>query len=254
MDFKGDIYNHFGEKVSKTLREVSLLKEKITKLLKKNPIIPKGAIPFEIDYRDIKGSTYKSFNAFTQSTDPHFTDRVVFPISDINDNVIGFIGRFLHSNANPKYKVVPSKTKLPLYPQKISHIHNSIIIVEGIFDMLNLHDKGLYNTVTGFGISRGQLPSWKHARRRKDKIEQVKEEFSVYALQGIDKIYVMYDGDEPGQEAAKGLVEALDGQFVVENIEISKGEDPGEFTAERVDALRKLLYENSSSGQMSQQH
>lgn len=249
--FKGNIFDHFGEKVNKAILKSEKLKEKISSLLRKNPKLPAGAMPFEIEYRGIKGETYQHFDAFMQSTDEHFVDRLVFPITDMNDDVVGFIGRYMHSDADPKYKVVPSKTKLPMFPAKPEPVQGSIIIVEGIFDMLNLYDKGLPNAVTGFGISRGQLPSWKHARRRHNKIDKVREEFSIYKLQGITRIYVMYDGDEPGQEAADGLIEILSEDFIIDKIEIGKGEDPGEFTAEKVKALRELLYESSDSGQVS---
>ena len=249
--FRGDVFQHFGEKVDKLVLKSHSLKEKILKLLVRNPLIPKGAIGFELDYRGIRAETFKHFNAFTHSTEPDFVDRVVFPITDISDDLIGFIGRFLHSNADPKYKVHPRKTKLPMYPVKVKHIQNSIIVVEGIFDMLNLYDKGLYNVVTGFGISRGQLPKVKYYKRRLKKIEEIIEEFSTYKLQGITKIYVMYDGDAPGMEAAAGLKEILKDDFIVDTIDIADGEDPGDFTAEKVRALRDLLYENSSSGQVS---
>jgi DNA primase len=252
--FRGDVFEHFGEKVNKVILKVQELKDKIHALLVKNPLMPRGAQPFEIEYRGISASTYATFNAFTQSTDSHFVDRVVFPITDINNDLIGFIGRYIHSDADPKYKVVPSKTKLPLYPIKVEAIQNSIIVVEGIFDMLNLYDKGLTNVVTGFGISRGQLPKMKYRRRRERKAQEVLEDFSLYKLQGITRVYIMFDGDEPGKEAAAGLKEILKNDFICDTIDIENGEDPGKFTKEKVEALKDLLYENSGSGQMSSQH
>lgn len=248
--FKGDVFAHFGEKVSKNFKAVHFLKEKISKLLVKNPIMPKGAIPFALSYRNISPATYLKFKAFTQSTNPDFVDRLVIPVTDINNKLVGFIGRYMHTNVDPKYKIVPA-VKLPLYPSKVHAIENSIIVVEGMFDMLNLHDKGLTNVVTGFGISRGQLPTWKTNKRRKEKIQEVIEDFSIYKLQGISKIYIMFDGDEAGKLAAQGLVECLKHEFSVDTIDLRDGEDPGDFTTERVNALRSLLYENSSSGQVS---
>jgi len=242
--FRGDIFDYYGEKVNRTITKVQNLKDKIFKLLVRNPLMPKGAQTFEIEYRGIKGSTYSTFNAFTLSNDPDFVDRVVFPITDINDALVGFMGRYLHSDADPKYKVKPSKTRLPLYPAKVDAVQNSIIVVEGIFDMLNLYDKGLPNVITGFGISRGQLP--KRYKKKEAKIVEILEEFAVYKLQGITKVFILYDGDDPGREAAEGLKTILKNEFICDTIDIEEGEDPGEFSEEKVTALRNFLYEENN--------
>ena len=46
---------------------------------------------------------------------------------------------------------------MPFCPAKVKPIQNRVILVEGIFDALNLWDKGLKNTVCCFGT---QQVSW----------------------------------------------------------------------------------------------
>ena len=51
----------------------------------------------------------------------------------------------------PKYLISPPQAKLPLYPASVKPIKGRVILVEGIFDMINLFDKGLPNAICCFG-------------------------------------------------------------------------------------------------------
>jgi len=75
--------------------------------------------------------------------------------------------------------------KLPLCPAKPKMIQNRIILVEGIFDALNLWDKGLKNAVCCFGTQ---------------SVDWVK--LSILKMQGATAVDIMFDGDEAGQLAA----------------------------------------------------
>lgn len=237
--FGGDIFEYFSINKEKFIDiKINEIKDKIQNLLAQKSIpMPLDAIPFKDDFRGIKGSTYELFGAFTTETLRGMEGRLVFPIKDIQGNIIAFQGRYMYSELDPKYKFYPEHTTVQFHPMIPKPIDNSIILVEGIFDMINLWDKGLHNAVTSFGISLGTV------KRRQKKV-LVADRFNIFKLQGIDTVWIMYDGDERGIDAAEGLMENLkqSRKFFVDTIDLQDGQDPGEFTLEDVKGLKEQLY------------
>jgi len=237
--FGGDIFDYYSINKEKFIDiKVNELKDKIKHLLAQKSIpMPIDAIPFKSDFRDIKSSTYEAFGAFTTETLRGMEGRIVFPILDIQGNIIAFQGRYMYSDLDPKYKFYPEHTTVQFHPIIPKPINNSIIIVEGIFDMLNLWDKGLHNAVTSFGINLGAV-------KNRTKKALVADKFNVFKLQGIETIWVMYDGDERGKLAAEGLKENLKAsrKYFVDTIDLDDGMDPGNFTIDDVNNLKEQLY------------
>jgi len=237
--FGGDIFELYGINKEKFIDiKVAEIRDKIQKLLSQKSIpMPIDASPFTEDFRGIKGSTYEAFGAFTTEKINSLEGRLVFPIQDILGNIIAYQGRYMYSNLDPKYKFYPEHTTVQFHPMIPKPINNSIIIVEGIFDMLNLWDKGLYNAVTSFGINLGTV-------KRRAKKAKVVERFDMFKLQGIDTIWIMYDGDERGRVASEGLKETLKDsrKFFVDTIDLEDGMDPGELTTDDIIKLKETLY------------
>ena len=95
----------------------------------------------------------------------------------------------------------------------------------GIYDAINLHDKGLTNAVCCFGTNNINV----------DKL-------SMLSIQGVSRIDIFFDGDEAGQKAAekvKGLCEKAD--LISRNIHL-EGTDPGALTASKIKKLKRKLY------------
>jgi len=232
--YSGSIYKLFG--IHRNLLDVRVqaLQEKIRKINKPAIYIPLGAEYFRNDYRGISSKTFEKFKAFTLPGDKDWDGRLVFPITDINDDIVCFQGRYLFSKVSPKYLTKPEGTNLPLFPASPEIIEGSIIVVEGLFDMLNLYDKGLTNAVCAFGVS---LTS------KSDKYNvKVKQRFAQYKLQGVNKIYIMFDGDKAGKDGAKKLYNALKDNFVVEDLELPEDTDPGSLSTEDINSLKEYLY------------
>ena len=74
-----------------------------------------------------------------------YVGRIVFPVRDISGRIVAFNGRHT-TGGTPKYMISPAGAKMPLFPV-VEPIQGSVILVEGIFDMINLHDKGLTNAI-----------------------------------------------------------------------------------------------------------
>lgn len=224
--FSGNIFNHFGEKANwlqiRRDKLKSLISDKLTETTGLQ--IPRAAVPFERDWRGISAETFKSFGAFEHTT-PEFLGRVVFPVKNITGKISAFIGRHT-GDAVPKYRVSPEKAKMPLFPANVKPINGRIILVEGIFDMLNLHDKGLTNAVCAFGVNQVD-----------------KEKVNILKIQGVTGIDIFFDNDEAGQKAAISLQEFLEtNELIVRNITFKSVKDPGDLTASKVFKLKEKLY------------
>jgi DNA primase len=128
------------------------------------------------------------------------------------------------SGGVPKYMITPSKAKMPLFPI-VTPIQSSVILVEGIYDMINLHDKGLTNAVCCFGTNNINI-----------------EKLQMLSMQGVTRIDVFFDGDEAGQKASekvKELCEKVD--LISRNVHL-KGTDPGALTIPQIEKLKRKLY------------
>jgi len=151
-----------------------------------------------------------------------FRNRIIFPILDVSNQVIGFGGRVL-DDALPKYLNSPetavynkSRSLYGLNRAK-SHCRKSgkVYIVEGYFDLLTLHQNGIENSVATLGTA---LTS-EHLRVLKGFAEQA---------------VLIFDSDEAGIKASKrstGLFrqESVEGRIVV----LPTGYDPDAFLRER---------------------
>lgn len=237
--YSGNLFTRFNIYHNNLNTKVQKLKDKIKDLMNNKLTMPLGYHPFHKDYRGISKETYKHFNAFT-CNDEKMSNKVIIPITDIFGDINYFIGRELYTDQEPRYTIFPRDANLGLFPAKPELIDNSIILVEGIFDMLNLWDKGLTNAVCTFGTSFGSV-------KKKAKKLKVLEKITPYILQGATKIYIMYDADEPGLDAAENLASILEEYVNVEVISLPDDSDPGDLTQDFVNKIKSRLYESSNN-------
>lgn len=236
--FKTNIYKYFGVLSGNQVNiRIAKLKEKINtlKLSTVGLEYPDQMVPFTHVFRGISKETLKLFCAFQLSGESKdmrgFEDRIIFPIKDITGKIVMFLGRHTLSSGNPKYLNYPSGVTIPLYPTKIRS--KSIVLVEGIFDMLNCYDKGLHNVVCTFGTNTLQ--------------KDTRLKLLPYKTQGVEKVYLMFDGDDAGREATKKLKPLLEEcEFEVEVITLEDGQDPGELSQDYVDSIREYI--NAKTG------
>ena len=222
--YKGNLFVHFGEKASFLHLRRELLKKKIREKRAESVGLPfpRSALPYVGNWRNIKPETYRKFEAFQEHES--FIGRIVFPIRDMSGRIVAFNARHM-TGGTPKYLISPPGARMPLYPAKVEPIQGSVILVEGIYDMVNLHDKGLTNAVCCFGTRN----------INEDKL-------SILRLQGVERAVIFFDGDEAGQSAAvnvKDMCERID--LLTVNVNIPDT-DPGGLTEAQVDKLKKKLY------------
>ncbi|MGN0317578.1 MAG: DNA primase [Lachnospira sp.] len=158
-----------------------------------------------------------------------FWNRVIFPIMDINNKVIGFGGRVM-GEAKPKYLNSP-ETKLfdksrNLYGLNIARTarKNNLIICEGYMDVISMHQAGFSQAVASLGTAL--TPG--HARLMK---------------RYTDNVLITYDSDEAGVKAALRAIPILkEAGLSTKVIDLRPYKDPDEFIkALGVDAFQERI-------------
>lgn len=223
-EYKGNVFFLYGEKVNQLQLRRDLLKRSIAQKRSESVglELPRGYEPYSGDWRGIKPETYTKFEAF-QHHNTDFIGRIVFPIRGVSGNIVAFNGRHT-SNTLPKYKISPVGAKLPLYP-KVNARDGKIILVEGIYDMVNLHDKGLTNAVCSFGTKNVS-----------------EEKLQILKMQGVEGVDIFFDGDDAGQKASKIIADMCEKVgLTTRNVHLN-GTDPGELSETSVIKLMRKLY------------
>jgi len=148
-----------------------------------------------------------------------FRDRLMFPIHNAKGSVIGFGGRVLSSQDNPKYLNSPetplfskSKELYGLYHcRKYSRKINSILVVEGYMDVIALHQQGITNVVATLGTAT--TPAHLQILSR-----------------SAETIVFCFDGDKAGRDAAwkalKTSLPSITSGLIIKFLILPEGEDP----------------------------
>lgn len=227
--FKGNLFTHFGAPESPLEVKIHRIKEKIAKARAQTVGIqlPEDRIEWKGGpFRNISEETLKIWQAFTWSGNPKFEGRIIFPIRDLTGKTVALLGRSIVGSPKDKYYIYPHGVKMPFTPAKVKPIQNRVLLVEGIFDCLNLWDNGLKNTVCCFGT---QQMDW--------------VKLNLLKLQGVQGIDIMFDGDEAGQKAAEQLqtiAEKL--ELSVQKVKLKDGVDPGSLSPDQCKRIKDRLY------------
>lgn len=152
-----------------------------------------------------------------------FRNRIMFPFYNLSGQIVGFGGRRINENDQPKYLNSPEsniyKKGEILYGlyQAIPAIREkkAVIIVEGYFDLLRLVDEGIQNVVasSGTALTEGQARLIKRY---------------------TDKAIISYDSDDAGIKAAVRNSQILESQdLTVTMVVMPKPFDPDTFILEK---------------------
>lgn len=228
--FKTNIFKYFGIFTNPVPIRIAKLKDKLKELKTtlSGQEMPVGATPYTKTFRGISVKTLKHFGAFYTNQVEKLQDRIIFPITDVTSKIQVFVARHTMSNGNPRYINYPSGIQMPLFPYQMPSNSKALVLVEGIFDMLNLYDKGLENVACTFGTNTLQ--------------NDTKVKLLPYKAQGITNVYILYDGDDAGEKAAETLKPIVeDSGFIVEIIKLPDGVDPGELAQNDVDSIKEYI-------------
>jgi DNA primase len=162
-----------------------------------------------------------------------FRNRIIFPIFDLHGRVVGFGGRllgeglpkYMNSSESEIYHKGEILYGLPVAKRYILE-RDCVIIVEGYFDLLTLHQFGLKNSVATLGTALTQN--------------------QIYLLKRWTKnIILLFDPDQAGTKAAlRTLPLFLEEGLGPKVLTLPRGEDPDTFIRKgNLDSLEKMLTE-----------
>jgi DNA primase len=143
-----------------------------------------------------------------------FMGRIVFPLTDQRGAIVGFGGRAIDSSAQAKYlnsseSPIFNKRKLLFGLKQLRILNNTILVVEGYFDVLTLHQAGFKNTV---GLLGTELNA-----------EQVR------ILESLARNAILiFDGDSGGQRALLKCLKVSQQNLAVKAVILPDG-DPDDF-------------------------
>ncbi len=148
-----------------------------------------------------------------------FRDRLMFPIKDRKGRVVGFGGRVMNPDDQPKYLNTgdtpifqKGKELYGLYEAlEVRKDLKQLFVVEGYMDAVAMSENGMRNSVATLGIATNRF----HVQR---------------LLQVVNEIIFCFDGDDAGRGAAWGALKNVL-PAVVDGTEIKflflpEGEDP----------------------------
>ncbi|WXR61155.1 DNA primase [Peptostreptococcaceae bacterium AGR-M142] len=147
-----------------------------------------------------------------------FRNRIIFPIFNIKNEIIGFGGRVIDNKSIPKYLNSPEtivfNKRYNLYALNFVKKYSNkdyVIVVEGYMDVVSLNQYGIYNVVASLGTAL--------------TIEQVKLLKRYYK-----KVILCYDMDDAGIKATNRAIEILNGEKLnIKVITLEDCKDPDEY-------------------------
>ncbi len=168
-----------------------------------------------------------------------FWNRVMYPIFDVHNRVIGFGGRVL-GDSSPKYLNSP-ETKLfdkrrHLYGLNLARTARKdyIIIVEGYMDVIALFQAGITNVVASLGTAF--------------TIEQ-----SSLLKRYTNQVIIAYDSDSAGVKAALRAIPLLKANDISARVlRIEEYKDPDEYIKNKGSEAFTQLLENATPSFMFQ--
>ena len=145
-----------------------------------------------------------------------FWNRVIFPIMDVNNRVIGFGGRVM-GDAKPKYLNSP-ETKIfdksrNLYGLNLARVSRkkNLIICEGYMDVIAMHQAGFNNAVASLGTA-------------------LTSQQASLLKRYTDEVLIIYDSDEAGTKATLRAIPMLKtAGLSTKVINLRPYKDPDEF-------------------------
>jgi DNA primase len=167
--------------------------------------------------RRITEQTARTFGVGFYAGPGLMNGRLVIPIHDERGHLIAYSGRSV-DGSQPRYKFPAGFAK----SQVLFNLHRAaalarqtVIVVEGFFDCLQVHQAGFGSVVALMGVGLYERQEW-----------LLKKQFG--------RVILMLDGDEAGRQASVRIAGQLRANCVVEIVELVDNQQPDQLTAEEI--------------------
>ncbi len=186
--------------------------------------------------QELKDSGLVTVSKKNGSLFDRFRDRLMFPIIDVRDHIIGFGGRIMKKDdeaakyLNSPETIIFNKRKnlFALNFAKKSKL-GYLILVEGYMDAIALHQYGFNCAVASLGTA-------------------LTEDGATLLSKYTDQVVLIYDGDNAGQRAAQRAIPILEkAGLQVKVLQMRDAKDPDEYLKKfGADKFKNLLEESSN--------
>ncbi len=163
-----------------------------------------------------------------------FRDRLMFPIKDRKGRIVGFGGRVMNPDDQPKYlntgetEVFQKSRELYGFFESLEERRdlNEIFVVEGYMDTIAMYEHGMKNSVATLGIATNRF----HIQK---------------LLQVVSQITFCFDGDDAGRGAAwgalKNVLPSVTDGTEIRFLFLPEGEDPASLLEQHSEEYFKNL-------------
>jgi hypothetical protein len=143
-------------------------------------------------------------------------ERVVIPVRSVNYELVGYIGRAVSNDQEPKYLYNKGlKRKTILFNLNNAKAYDSVIVCEGSLDCLKIHQAGFKNCVATLGAKVSQ-----------EQISLIRKFF--------DTVIVFSDDDEAGRSMRDDIITGCLGKEIL-LMQVPEGfKDPGDLTEQQI--------------------
>ena len=177
----------------------NMLKQAEPKLEKQNaPVyLPIKDKDFNKPYRGISPEVYKKVGAYSTFNQTFYQKRIIFPIYNINNELILFEAVSTNKNIQPKVlrnKGVDTSTLFGF--EHLLGESDSVFLTEGIYNSLSFIELG-YDSIFNFGLGN------------------IKDKIKTLHLKGIKNVILASDNDEAGRQFNKECYHLLKHNFTV---------------------------------------
>jgi DNA primase len=177
-----------------------------------------------LQQRGIERQTAEYFQVGFYSTTGLLEGRVAIPVHNRQGQLVAYAGRVIEQT-EPRYRFPPGFQK----SLELFNLHRAlrsgarqVVVVEGFFDCMNLHQAGFSGVVALMGSA-------------------LSEAQQKLLLDHFGELVLMMDGDETGRRASRRIAAQLGARIPVRLVEVPAGRQPDQLNAPEI---RRLL-ENS---------
>jgi len=143
--------------------------------------------------------------------------RVVIPIHDERGQLLAYAGRSI-DRTDPKYRLPAGFGKSGVLfnlHRMQACAHHTVIVVEGFFDCLKVHQAGLICVVALMGCC-------------------LSDQQESLLVQRFRNVVLMLDGDRAGQDGSRLIAQRLNPQCAVEIVNLAAGQQPDKLTTTEI--------------------
>ena len=173
--------------------------------------------------RGIKEETAKHFGVGFFHGKGSMAGRVVIPIHNEQGELIAYAGRAI-DESEPKYKLPTGfhKSLVLFNLHRVLGTSREVIIVEGYFDAMKVHQAGFPGVVALMGSA-------------------LSEQQEKLLTQNFDSVVVMLDNDKGGNYAATQIVSRLMDKVFLRLVHVPQGKQPDQIASEEIKNLLAFL-------------